>query len=108
MKGLLLCSLACLIGFGCAPKPEPQASSQTAPTSTPQTGAGTSAAPAGVGSSGAGNIVPIGPNAGGITPVAGGEDIGGGGGGGIGQAAKNQARKAAGQSVPTTTGDEGQ
>lgn len=42
-----------------------------------------------------GGIAPMGPNVGGITPVAGAENVGGGGGGGVGQAAKDMARSRA-------------
>lgn len=37
----------------------------------------------------------MGPNVGGITPVAGAENLGGGSGGGVGSAAKDMARRTA-------------
>ncbi|MCC7231266.1 MAG: hypothetical protein IT203_12810 [Fimbriimonadaceae bacterium] len=56
------------------------------------------------GGSGSG-IAPLGPNVGGITPVAGGENLGGGSGGGVGNAAKDRARQiAAGGGAPAGAG----
>ncbi len=83
--GIFLC--------GCSAKPEPQPSvMNTAPATAAQDGSANNS----------GNIAPIGPNVGGITPVAGGEDLGGGTGGGLAQAAKKAAHNAADQSSATT------
>jgi hypothetical protein len=57
---------------------------------------------------GGGGIAPVGPNVGGITPVVGGENVGGGGGGGVGQAAKDMAKRtAAGAGAPAGMGQAG-
>lgn len=55
-----------------------------------------------------GGIAPMGPNVGGITPVAGAENVGGAGGGGVGIAAKDAARRAAaGAGAPAGMGQMG-
>lgn len=51
------------------------------------------------GSSDSGTITPIGSNVGPITPVTGGENLGGGTGGGIAQAAKGKAHDVANQTT---------
>ena len=57
---------------------------------------------------GGGGIAPMGPNVGGITPVAGAENLGGGSGGGVGSAAKDMARRtAAGAGGPAGMGQMG-
>ncbi len=114
MKGAIFAVLAIAAMTGCAPKPADSSTdnSQGAAMNAPQSGQPQAPPPGqapvpGGGSAAAGNaggITPIGPNVGPMTPVAGGENLGEGGGS-VGQAAKNQARKAAAaQSQTSATG----
>jgi hypothetical protein len=81
---ILIVALAAL-AWGCSPSSEVSTKDLADKTPVDQP------APQGNG----GGIAPIGPNVGGITPVAGAENVGGGGGGGVGQAAKDMARSRA-------------
>lgn len=84
MKAILLGAIAlALAGCGCG-KP-------TAEVSAPSAARPPGAAPPGQN----GGVTPIGPNIGGMTPVAGGDEVGGTTGGGIAQAAKDRARNTA-------------
>lgn len=90
MKSLLLATV-CLIGIGCASKP----AQPTGPASA-------KALPPGAAKPGSGDgIAPVGPNVGSMTPVVGGENLGGTTGGGVGQALKDRAKKAASSSSQT-------
>ena len=98
-----LAALLLLVAFGCQPT-EPAEAAKAEPAATPTAPAPTAAAPGG-----GGGIAPIGSGAaGGMTPVTGAESVRGAGMGGIGQAAKDQARRAAGaaQNAPITTDGE--
>lgn len=81
----LLAMISVALAWGCSPSSDVSTKdlADKAPADQP--------APQGDG----GGIAPIGPNVGGITPVAGAENVGGGGGGGAGQAAKDMARSRA-------------
>lgn len=88
MRSAFLVFIACALLVGCK-QPDPTAQKDPAPGAT----AG--------GKSGSDDIAPLGAGAGAMTPVAGGENLGGTTGGGVGQMAKNQARKAAANSTPS-------
>lgn len=86
-----------LIGLGLAcgacQKPVESDAAVTPPTTT--------TAPAG----GSGGIAPMGPNIGGMTPVAGSDSVAGSGGGSVGSAAKDMAKRtAAGAGAPAGMG----
>lgn len=83
---IIFIGIVAALATGCVKNAEPQAQ---APASQPAQPVATQ--PAG----GGGGIAPLGPNVGGITPVAGAENVGGGGGGGVGMAAKDMARRTA-------------
>jgi hypothetical protein len=84
--------------FGCQKSAEPEAPpANSAVQSSPQPSGG-----------GGGGIAPMGPNVGGITPVAGAESVGGSGGGSVGSAAKDMAKRtAAGAGAPAGMGQMG-
>jgi|GEM_PF-3892404 len=106
MNRLLLSALVCSAALGCAPQPDAQtpARGPAPPVQANPAAPGLNSPASG---SSSGGIAPIGPNAGGITPVAGTDSVEGAGGGGVDQAAKNAAKKAASQSTPNL-GDDGQ
>jgi len=88
----------------CNKPQEPEAATPANPTAVNQ--------PAPPQGGGGGGIAPLGPNVGGITPVAGGESVGGDGGGSVGAAAKGMAKRAAANAgapagMGQTTGGEG-
>lgn len=93
----VVAGLAGLLIVGCGNSPEPQVQRRNPP------------APPGAAQMGPGDgITPVGPTAGPMTPVAGGENLGGTTGGGVAQAAKDRARGLANQSStaqPTGAGD---
>lgn len=89
MKRLALIALFGSLLVGCAEKPEPLAETpEGEQTSAPQTTGG-----------GGDSVGVISPAAGAISPVTNSESVAGGssGGSGVGQAAKDQARRAASQ-----------
>ena len=100
VSSLLIAVASSLVLSGCvknAPVPEPPAN-QPSVQNTPAPSQG----------GGGGGIAPMGPNVGGITPVAGAENLGGGSGGGVGSAAKDMARRtAAGAGGPAGMGQMG-
>ena len=90
--GIGLCALLWVVG--CVKNAEPQAAAAatTPAASNPNRG----------------GIAPMGPNVGGMTPVAGAESVGGAGGGGTGAAAKDMAKRAAsGAGAPAGMGQMG-
>jgi len=90
---LILLGLGLVCG-ACQKPAEPEALA-TPPPATNSTPAG----------GGGGGIAPIGPNIGGMTPVAGSDSVGGAGGGSVGSAAKDMARRtAAGAGAPAGMG----
>ncbi len=90
MRTILISIVVLAVVFGCS-KP-----SSNTPAEPASPAASSSRSPAGGG--GGDTVTPLGgPELGGATPVAGGDNLGETTGGGIGSAAKDMARRAAGQ-----------
>ena len=112
LESCILASMRSVVGLvvvvlalsGCSQKPSPQTDAPKSITGATQSTT-TGATQGGGAANDSGNITPIGPNVGGITPVAGGENLEGGTGGGIAQAAKDRARQAASKSSTDPTAE---
>ncbi len=103
MKRLALLAIAATALVGCAEKPEPMAD----PPAGEQTQSKETAQSPGTGGNESVNV--ISPAAGGISPVTGSDSVAGGssGGSGVGQAAKDQAKRAAAKASGSSLNQEG-